>query len=186
MQDDTSSGSSCDKSVTINAGDVDSSSVSSKTHSFSVSSSASSNENDNNLIRTRTRNIPRGTNPTQENETKEEAIQNVSSSSSSSSENESNESDIIFLPGDPREWDPEHIEQWLNWATKQFKIDPALQKEKFPETGVEICQMTKADFWVCAGTKYGAEKLAKYLAHSLYKVTGKEDKELLSDEDPSE
>lgn len=173
MQDDSSSSTSCDKSVT------------SKTHSFSVSGTSSDENENNNLIRTRTRNIQESdTNPSLENETKkEEATQNVLSSSS---ENESNESsDIIFLPGDPREWEPEHIEQWLNWATKQFKIDPALQKEKFPETGAEICKMTKADFWVCAGTKYGAEKLAKYLAHSLYKVTGTEDKELLSDEDPS-
>ncbi|XP_063697456.1 DNA-binding protein D-ETS-6 [Culicoides brevitarsis] len=98
---------------------------------------------------------------------------------------EENENDTIFLPCDPREWEAEHIEQWLAWATKEFKIDPALQKEKFPESGKELCAMTKADFWVCAGTKYGAEKLAKYLTNSLYKVTGKWDQELFSDDEPN-
>lgn len=178
MQDDSSSSRSVTINVTSNStsSSGSSSDKSLKSKTYSVSSSTSSDENDNNLIRTRTRKSESSSSDENEEEVK---TQNVSSG------NESSESDIIFLPGDPREWEADHIEQWLTWATKQFKIDPPLQKEKFPETGEEVCKMTKADFWVCAGTKYGAEKLAKYLAHSLYKVTGKEEQELLSDEDPS-
>lgn len=159
MQDDSSSGSS---------------------YNVTISSDSSTSCDENNLTRTyRTRNRSENVKTKKQKETKE--VQNISSSS----ENDSNESDLIFLPGDPREWESEHIEQLLNWATKQFKIDPELQKEKFPKTGKELCAMTRADFWVCAGTKYGAEKLAKYLAHSMYKVTGEWDMDLLSDDDPS-
>lgn len=44
--------------------------------------------------------------------------------------------------------------------------------------------MSRADFWVCAGSKTGGNVLAKHIAHLIYSCTGQSRKSLLSDDDP--
>jgi ETS-type family, other len=46
--------------------------------------------------------------------------------------------------------------------------------------------LTKADFWVCAGSKEGGNIVAKHFAYLLYSVTGNEQKALLDEKDPGE
>lgn len=73
---------------------------------------------------------------------------------------------------------------WLKWITREFTIVPEPYAERFPETGRELCEMSRADFWVCAGSKTGGNVLAKHIAHLIYSCTGQSRKSLLSDDDP--
>lgn len=98
-------------------------------------------------------------------------------------ENE-NETSLVMLPSDPRVWNMQHIETWINWITKQFNLDPAPISNRFPESGKELCTLSKADFWVCAGSREGGNKLATHFAHLLYSVTGEVQSHLLNDNDP--
>lgn len=91
--------------------------------------------------------------------------------------------DLKYLP-DPNTWTTEDISLWLKWITREFKIVPEPYAERFPETGSELCSLTKADFWVVAGSKIGGNLLAKHMAHLIYSSTGQSRKSLLSDEDP--
>lgn len=117
-----------------------------------------------------------------------------STSSSNSDENENEVIDLVAVektespeetrvPADPREWDAEDIAAWLRWCAKEFNIEH-LQKERFPTTGKEICEMSQADFWVCA-SGYGGKTMAKYIAFQL-QACGIDRKDLIDDNDPSE
>jgi len=47
-----------------------------------------------------------------------------------------------------------------------------------------LCTLTKADFWVCAGSKRGGDLLAKHFAHLIHSATGRTQSSLLNDDDP--
>lgn len=87
---------------------------------------------------------------------------------------------------DPTEWDTANIKSWLNWMTKKFNIDPSPTRSRFPKTGKELVEMSKAEFWVCAGSKYGGNKLAEYIAWKIYDATGRPMSELQNRQDPGE
>lgn len=93
--------------------------------------------------------------------------------------------DSVF-PQDPAEWNAQHIESWLEWTTREFQIDPPPQTVRFPTTGQELVSLSRADFWVCAGSKLGGNLLAKHIAHLIQSSTGRSQSPLLSDEDPGE
>lgn len=90
------------------------------------------------------------------------------------------------VPSDPKQWTADHIKSWLRWCSKQFNIVPKAMPERFPTNGEELCQMTKADFWVCAGTPTGGDILAKYLATWIYRTSGKEREDLTNNAEPGE
>uniref|UniRef100_A0A1B0GGW3 Uncharacterized protein n=2 Tax=Lutzomyia longipalpis TaxID=7200 RepID=A0A1B0GGW3_LUTLO len=92
---------------------------------------------------------------------------------------------MVLVPGDPSEWNSQHIESWLEWTTREFQIDPPPQSARFPTTGQELVNLTRADFWVCAGSKQGGNILAKHIAHLIHSSTGRSQSPLLSDEDPN-
>jgi Sterile alpha motif (SAM)/Pointed domain len=94
--------------------------------------------------------------------------------------------DFFYCISDPKEWNTDHIEKWLIWASKKFKIHPPIEPCRFPDTGAELIEMTKADFWVCAGSKAGGNVVAKHFAYLLYSVTGNEQPSLIDDKDPGE
>lgn len=91
---------------------------------------------------------------------------------------------IVLVPGDPREWNSKHIESWLAWTSKEFNIIPSPLPNRFPTNGKEIAELSKAEFWVCAGSQYGGNTLAKHLAHLLQSSTGISKTSLLNNEDP--
>lgn len=108
-----------------------------------------------------------------------------------SEENEEDEDDEEeqgdpVLPRDPRVWDAAHIRSWVKWITRQFNIEPKPDLSRFPTNGQELCELSKADFWVCAGSKDGGIIVAKYIAHLLYSVSGRETSPMLNDNEPSE
>lgn len=85
---------------------------------------------------------------------------------------------------DPREWNAKHIESWLAWASKIFDILPSPLPNRFPTTGKEIVELSKAEFWVCAGSPYGGNTLAKHLADRLQRYTGISKTSLLNNQEP--
>ena len=85
---------------------------------------------------------------------------------------------------DPKEWDAANIKSWLTWMTKKFQLNPAPVLSRFPESGEALIKYSRADFWVCAGTKEGGNILAKYIAHLIHSSTGRSTSPLLNDNDP--
>lgn len=90
----------------------------------------------------------------------------------------------MFQISDPSEWDAANIKTWLNWSTRKFSLKPAPTRCRFPNNGKELVKLTKAEFWVCAGTKEGGNTLAKYIAWKVYDATGQQLTSLQSNDDP--
>ncbi|EAT41880.1 AAEL006533-PA [Aedes aegypti] len=111
-------------------------------------------------------------------------VREASAASESSTETEDSDNTLIYVPTNPQEWTSEHIASWVQWISKKFQIFPSLEPARFPNGGVELAKFTKADFWVCAGSKAGGNTLAKHFAHLLQIGTGIEDKLLGNDTDP--
>ena len=103
----------------------------------------------------------------------------------SSSETES-EDPLEFVPLNPSEWDENHIRTWIVWVSKKFNIFPSLEPGRFPKAGSDLCKFTKADFWVCAGSKIGGDTLSKHFAYLGQTGTGLQDRSLENDSDPCE
>lgn len=91
----------------------------------------------------------------------------------------------VEVPLDPRVWKAEHIAGWVKWMTKQFKIVPEPDVARFPTTGAELCLLSRAEFWVCAGSCEGGKLFAKHFALTLHSATGRETSPMLNDNEPS-
>lgn len=114
----------------------------------------------------------------------------------SSTEDEKNEStdadpstddpnnEDIRLPTDPAEWNSDNIKSWISWVTKEFKLQPPPEHNRFPSNGRELVEFSRADFWVCAGSKLGGNTLAKHLAYLQHTATGRCTSPLNNDNDP--
>lgn len=100
-------------------------------------------------------------------------------------EEEEEEQGDPVLPVDPRVWDSSHIRSWVKWMTRKFNIDPKPDIARFPKNGLELCDFSKADFWVCAGSKDGGIVVAKHFAYTLYSATGRETSPMLNDNEPN-
>lgn len=74
---------------------------------------------------------------------------------------------------DPSEWDTANIKTWLKWMTKKFEIKPPPVRSRFPLTGKELVELSKAEFWVCAGSEHGGKTLARYIAWKIHDATGR-------------
>lgn len=116
----------------------------------------------------------------------EEIVRETSAANDNDSSTETEESDnaLIYVPTNPLEWTSDHIASWVQWVSKKFKIFPSLEPVRFPDNGIELGKFTKADFWVCAGSKAGGDTLSKHFAHLLQIGTGIEDNLLGNDVDP--
>lgn len=85
---------------------------------------------------------------------------------------------------DPSEWTASNIDSWLAWTTKKFNIEPAPMIARFPTTGAELVKMSRAEFWVCAGSKNGGNTLSMHIAHLIHSATGRCTSPMLNDNDP--
>lgn len=108
------------------------------------------------------------------------------SSSTSSEDSEDSDSALVYVPTNPLEWTTEHIHSWINWLSKKYEIFPPLEPVRFPTSGTDLAKFTKADFWVCAGSKAGGDILARFYAHhrQIGSGGGIEDSTLANDVDP--
>ncbi|XP_013109580.1 DNA-binding protein D-ETS-6 [Stomoxys calcitrans] len=91
----------------------------------------------------------------------------------------------VEVPVDPRVWNADHVAGWVKWMTKQFKIQPEPDVSRFPTTGAELSQMSRAEFWVCAGSREGGILFAKHFALTLHNATGRETSPMLNDNEPN-
>eukprot|EP00099_Drosophila_melanogaster_P011233 NP_001285547.1 Ets at 21C, isoform C [Drosophila melanogaster] len=91
----------------------------------------------------------------------------------------------VEVPVDPHAWTPEDIASWVRWATRKFKLDPEPDIDRFPKDAQELCDLSRADFWVCAGSRRGGMLLAQHFAISLYHATGRETSPMLNDDEPN-
>ncbi|XP_020800802.1 DNA-binding protein D-ETS-6 [Drosophila serrata] len=91
----------------------------------------------------------------------------------------------VEVPVDPHAWTAEDISSWVRWTTRKFKLDPEPDITRFPKDGQELCELTRADFWVCAGSRRGGMLLSKHFALSLYHATGRETSPMLNDNEPN-
>ncbi|XP_053692519.1 LOW QUALITY PROTEIN: DNA-binding protein D-ETS-6 [Sabethes cyaneus] len=103
---------------------------------------------------------------------------------SDASPEEESDSGLTYVPTNPLEWTDEHISSWVQWVSKNFEIFPSLEPARFPSNGVDLAKFAKADFWVCAGSKEGGDRLSKHFAYLLQTGTGIEDNLLANDVDP--
>ncbi|XP_054743302.1 DNA-binding protein D-ETS-6-like [Anastrepha obliqua] len=94
-------------------------------------------------------------------------------------------SPVVEVPLDPHAWNVDHITSWVKWLTKQFNIDPEPDISRFPTVGSELCELSRADFWVCAGSRQGGIVLAKHFALTLYNATGRETSPMLNEDEPN-
>ncbi|XP_023170382.2 DNA-binding protein D-ETS-6 [Drosophila hydei] len=101
------------------------------------------------------------------------------------SDTESEPGTPVLVPVDPHAWTTEDIASWVKWLTHKFKIEPEPDITRFPKDGKELCQLTRADFWVCAGSRRGGILLAKHFALSLYHATGRETSPMLNEDEPN-
>ncbi|XP_075154131.1 DNA-binding protein D-ETS-6-like [Haematobia irritans] len=91
----------------------------------------------------------------------------------------------VEVPVDPRVWNSDHIAGWVRWMTKQFRIEPEPDISRFPTSGAELCTMSRAEFWVCAGSREGGKLFAKHFALTLHHATGRETSPMLTDNEPN-
>lgn len=87
-------------------------------------------------------------------------------------EGQEEEGEEAILPIDPRAWTADDIKCWLKWVVRKFNVNPAPDYGRFPTSGVELVQLTRAEFWVCAGQKCG-DLLTKHLAILMQPINGK-------------
>ncbi|XP_016945751.2 DNA-binding protein D-ETS-6 isoform X1 [Drosophila suzukii] len=106
--------------------------------------------------------------------------------SSRRNSNDSNRSvSPVEVPVDPHAWSSEDIASWVKWATRKFQLDPKPDVDRFPKDAQELCELTRADFWVCAGSRRGGMLMAQHFALSLYHATGRETSPMLNDNEPN-
>ena len=63
---------------------------------------------------------------------------------------------------DPNVWTTEHVQQWIDWAVKEYKLRDVDGSRFSTLTGVELCSMTLEDFKQVCGP-FGAECLLGHL-----------------------
>ncbi|KAH8360945.1 hypothetical protein KR093_000940 [Drosophila rubida] len=165
---DTSSSSSSDDSTSSSESDTSSSSSSRSSHSSRLPL----------LVRSQVLQLPANVSPPSKKSDEEPRKEEED-------EEEDKAPGTPVLPVDPHAWTEEDIASWVKWLTRKVKIDPEPDITRFPKDGNELCQLTRADFWVCAGSRRGGILLAKHFALSLYRATGRETSPMLNENEPN-
>jgi ETS-type family len=96
------------------------------------------------------------------------------------------EEEVIFVPNNPTTWTQKHIEMWLKWASNQFKIKPPLDVSRFPKSGPEMAQFTRADFYIMCGSFEGGKLVADHFKYMMETARECVEPSLLEEGDPSE
>ncbi|PNF16729.1 hypothetical protein B7P43_G00873 [Cryptotermes secundus] len=81
--------------------------------------------------------------------------------------------DLVLVPSDPAEWNAGHVRSWLKWSARQFSLNPEPDADKFPTSGAELLELSRAEFETKAGSARAGRLLAIHLAHLRHSVTGR-------------
>lgn len=92
--------------------------------------------------------------------------------------------DIIFVPNNPKEWSQKHIETWINWASKKFRLTPVLDVARFPKNAEELASYSKADFYIICGSFEGGHKVSQHYKYMMQNAHEVFDETLLTDGEP--
>lgn len=52
---------------------------------------------------------------------------------------------LLTIVADPNEWSEMHVNHWINWAIKEFRL-LSVNPDLFKITGKELCNMQHAEF----------------------------------------
>jgi hypothetical protein len=87
--------------------------------------------------------------------------------------NPQNKPFFILMSTDPAEWNAGHVRSWLKWSARQFNLNPEPDADKFPTSGAELLELSRAEFETKAGSARAGRLLAIHLAHLRHSVTGR-------------
>jgi hypothetical protein len=80
---------------------------------------------------------------------------------------------FTLMSTDPAEWNAGHVRSWLKWSSRQFSLNPEPEADKFPTSGAELLELSRAEFETKAGSARAGRLLAIHLAHLRHSVTGR-------------
>lgn len=80
---------------------------------------------------------------------------------------------FTLMSTDPAEWNVDHVRSWLKWSARQFSLNPEPDADKFPTSGAELLELSRAEFETKAGSARAGRLLAIHLAHLRHSVTGR-------------
>ncbi|CAL4068352.1 unnamed protein product, partial [Meganyctiphanes norvegica] len=109
---------------------------------------------------------------------KEETTKTVTIDTKQSSNTKiSSQQQEACVPNDPRIWTEKDIQNWITWARKEFKLCPSLSADRLPNSGTELCAMTRSGIQRKVGKSSG-----KVLAQHLECLLGNRGLNLPKDE----
>ncbi|CAL4231967.1 unnamed protein product, partial [Meganyctiphanes norvegica] len=91
---------------------------------------------------------------------KEDTTANKQSSNSSNQQQQKQQHACV--PNDPRIWTASDIHNWVTWARKEFNLSPTLSADRLPNSGAELCAMTRSGIQQKVGKSSGGV-LAQHL-----------------------
>ena len=75
--------------------------------------------------------------------------------------NPSHMSFSIFLQTDPNMWTVDHVQQWVQWAVREYSLAD-VQVSRFTMEGKQLCKMTRDEFTRLTNS-YNADVLLSHL-----------------------
>lgn len=79
---------------------------------------------------------------------------------------------LIELCIDPLDWTNEHVASWLKWCVKQLELWPIPRPEDFPNTGYELCSLSRTEFDRRSRNRRSGRLLLLHLSLLRQSVTG--------------
>lgn len=81
-----------------------------------------------------------------------------------------NERCTIFI--DPTDWTKDHVSAWLKWCSNHLELWPLPRPEDFPDSGRELCSLSRLEFNRRSRNKRSGRLLLLHLSLLRQPVTG--------------
>ncbi|KAG8289465.1 hypothetical protein J6590_103864, partial [Homalodisca vitripennis] len=73
----------------------------------------------------------------------------------------------------PLEWTAPHVDAWLRWCTRQFRLTPRPDPARLPSTGAELVALSRRQLQQLTDSPRSGRLLATHLAHLRHPRTGR-------------
>ncbi|KAG8321755.1 hypothetical protein J6590_040009 [Homalodisca vitripennis] len=81
---------------------------------------------------------------------------------------------LMFAPLKyPLEWTAPHVDAWLRWCTRQFRLTPRPDPARLPNTGAELVALSRRQLQQLTDSPRSGRLLATHLAHLRHPRTGR-------------